>query len=39
MNTVEKFYIYDISKKDQQLHELPTTIPNPTFNTLAGYDG
>ena len=39
MNTVERFYIYDISKKDQQLYELPTTTPNPTFNTLVGYDG
>jgi len=39
MNTVEKFYIYDVSKKDQQLYELPTTTPNPNFNTLADYDG
>jgi len=39
MNTVEKFYIYDIIKKDQQLYELPTTTPNPTFSTLVGYDG
>jgi hypothetical protein len=41
MNTVEKFCMYDINKKDQQLYELPTTttMPNPTFSIRVGYDG
>jgi len=38
MNTVEKFCIFDISKKDQELCELCTTTPNPTLSTLVGYD-
>lgn len=38
MNTLEKLYVYNISKKDQQLYDLHTASLNPAFSTLGCCD-